>query len=195
MNRPSFAPAALLLAFALSGCFGGAKAPPQLLTLTAASTRPAGEVRAASQGHAITVTTPAVPPEAEADRIPVYVSPTSIQYVVGAQWVAKPNLLFRQLLSDTLSARTGWAVIDPGVYTQVQGMVLSGQLLRFGVDPGRMEAVVVFEASLARPDQAVSTNRFEARVPLSAIGANEAATALNQAANQVAGQVADWAGR
>jgi cholesterol transport system auxiliary component len=194
MNRPRLL-LALLALLPLAGCFGGAKAPAQLLTLTAAQTRPAGEVRAAQEGHVITVTTPASPQEVGYNRIPVYVSPTSVQYLTGAVWVAKPGDLFRQLLSETLAARTGWTVLDPSAYTQVQGMVLGGQLLRFGYDPARSEAVVVFEASLARPQQAVSTNRFEARVPVAAPEANAVAAGLNQAANQVAGQVADWAGR
>jgi cholesterol transport system auxiliary component len=194
MNRPTLL-LALLALLPLGACFGGAKAPAQLLTLTAAQTRPAGEVRAAREGQVITVTTPSSPQEVGVNRIPVYVSPTSVQYLAGAQWVAKPNDLFRQLLSETLAARTGWTVLDPATYTQVQGMVLGGQLVRFGYDPARSEAVVVFEASLARPGQAVSTNRFEAHVPVAAAEANEVATALNQAANQIAGQVADWAGK
>jgi len=194
MNRPKlFLPALALLP--LAACFGGAKAPPQLLTLTSAQTRAVGAPRSAQEGHVITVTTPAVPQEIAADRIPVYVSPTSVQYLKDSQWVGKPNELFRQVLAETLAARTGWTVVDPSVYTQVQGMILGGQLLRFGFDPNRMEAVVEFEASLARPQQAVTTNRFEARVPVAAPEAGAVAAGLNQAANQVAGQVADWAGR
>jgi len=43
---------------------------------------------------------------------------------------------------------------------------------------------------------AVEKRRFEARVPVAAIDAVSAGTALNQAANQVAAEVATWvAGR
>ena len=84
-------------------------------------------------------------------------------------------------------------VVDPSVYTQVQGVVLGGQLLRFGYDPSSGEAVVLFEASLARPQQAVTTNRFEAHIAAPANGL-AVAQALNQASNQVAAQVADWVG-
>ena len=194
MNRPKLL-LALLAALPLAGCFGGAKPPPELLTLTPAQTRAPGEVRAAREGHVITVTPPATPDEIAVNRIPVYVAPTQVQYLTGPVWVGKPNELFRQLLSETLAARSGWTVIDPAVYTQVQGMVLGGELQRFGYDPARGEAVVVFDASLARPGQAVTTNRFEARAPAAAADAATVAAALNQAANQVAGQVADWAGR
>ena len=194
MNRPKLL-LALFATLPLAGCFGGAKAPPELLTLTAAQSRAPGEVRAARQGHVITVTPPASPQEVAVNRIPVYVNATTVQYLTGGQWVTKPSELFRVLLSETLAARSEWTVIDPAVYTQVQGMVLGGNLLRFGYDPARGEAVVVFEASLARPDTSVTTNRFEAHVPVAAPEPKAVATALNQGANQVATQVADWAGR
>lgn len=178
----------------LSACLGGPKAPPELLTLTSAQVRAPGEARAAEQGRVITVVSPTVPQAISNTRVPVYVSPTSIQYLKDAQWVEKPNELFRQLLSETLAAQTGWVVIDPSVYSQVQGVVLGGQLLSFGFDPNTMEAVVAFDASLARPQQAVATRRFEARVPVTAADRAQVAPALNQAANKVAADVSAWVG-
>ena len=193
MNRTN----ALLAAAAclsLSGCLGGPKAPAELLTLTSTQVRAPGEARAAEQGRVITVISPTVPQAISNTRVPVYLSPTSIQYLKDSQWIEKPNELFRQLLSETLAAQTGWVVLDPSVYTQVQGVVLGGQLLTFGFDPNRMEAVVQFDANLARPQQAVATRRFEARVPVTAADRAQIAPALNQAANQVAAEVAAWAG-
>jgi cholesterol transport system auxiliary component len=188
----------LLLAAAsclsLSACLGGPKAPPELLTLTSTQTRTPGEARAGEQGRVITVVSPTVPQAISNTRVPVYVSPTSIQYLKDAQWVEKPNELFRHLLSETLAAQTGWVVLDPSVYAQVQGVVLGGQLLAFGLDPNRMEAVVAFDASLARPQQAVATRRFEARIPVTAAERSEVAAALNQAANRVAADVSAWVG-
>jgi cholesterol transport system auxiliary component len=177
----------------LAGCFGGAKAPPQLLTLTPSAVRPVSEARTGTQGHIITVTPPAVPHEIGNNRVAVYLSPTTVQYLKEGQWADKPSELFRHVLSETMAARTGWVVVDPSVYTQVQGVVLGGQLLQFGYDPTRGEAVVRFEATLARPQQAVGTNRFEARVATTA-DSLAVAQALNQASNQVAAQVADWVG-
>jgi cholesterol transport system auxiliary component len=185
-----FAAAALL---PLAGCFGG-KAPSQLLTLHAAATPPIAQPRTGREGNIITVTAPTLPHALNNNRVAVYVTPTTVEYVKEGQWADKPNEMFRLLLSETMAARSGWVVVDPSVYTQVQGVVLGGQLLRFGYDPTSGEAVVLFEASLARPSQAVSTNRFEARVASTA-DSLAVANALNQAANQVAGQVADWVGR
>lgn len=182
---------ASLSCLALSGCFGGG-GPAELLTLTASAPRQPAQPRAAAQGQVITVTTPTVPQAVRTKRVPVYVSATVIQYLEGAQWVEGPNELFRHLLSETIAARTPLTVLDPAIYTQIQGLVMSGQLNRFGLDPNTMEVVVEFEATLVRPQNRVVTNRFEARVTVPEASAAAVAPALNQAANQVAEQVAAW---
>ncbi len=184
-----------LLALAAGACFGGGSKPTELLTLTAVETLPPGAVRSAGDGQAVAVTTPNVPRALASTRIPVYVSATSIQYLINAVWVAQPKELFRTLLSETIAARTGRLVLDPGNFSAASGTTLSGQLLQFGFDPTRMEVVVVYEAALSRGDQPLQTQRFESRVPVTGQTAAIIVPALNQAANQVAEQVADWVGR
>ncbi len=193
MTRTPLLLAAAFLA-PLAGCSFGGKPPPQLLTLAAATAPATAQPRTAAQGRVITVISPTGPRAISNTRVAVYVDPTTIQYLKGGVWADEPGELFRQLLSETLAARSGWVVVDPSVYTQIQGVVLGGQLLRFGYDPARSEAVVLYEANLTRPQQAVTTNRFEARVPAAAADPVTVSNALNQAANQVAAQVADWAG-
>lgn len=190
--RLTLAPA-LAAAFALSGCFGGAKAPDHLLTLTAAETRPAATPRTAGQGEAITVVVPTIPQALRTTRIPVYVNDTTIQYLPQAVWVENPGALFGRLLGETISARTGRVVLDPSQYSHDPGTRLTGTLVKFGLDPGRMEAVVVYDAAIERP-AGVTTNRFEARVAVSAATRDAVAPALNQASNQLADQVAAWIG-
>ena len=180
--------------FGLAACFGGAKAPTELMTLTPAQSRTATGPQAAAEGRLITVVTPSAPHAINNTRVPVYVSETSIQYLKDAVWVDEPAELFRNLLSETVAARTNFVVIDPALYTQAAGQTLSGQILVFGLDPNRMEAVVQFEGAISRPGQPVVTNRFEARVPVAAATREAVAPALNQAANQVAALVADWLG-
>lgn len=180
--------------FCLAACMGGG-APDQLLTLTPAQTRPAAQPRTAGQGEAITVATPTVPQALRTARVPVYVSDTVVQYLTDAVWVENPGPLFGRLLGETLAARTGRVVLDPAQYSHDPGTRLTGQLLRFGVDPGAMEVVVVYEAVIARGAAGgVTNNRFEARVPIAAITPEAVAPALNLAANQVADQVAAWVG-
>lgn len=183
------------LALLCASCFGGAKAPSELLTLTPAQVLPAGETRTAGAGEALAVLTPTVARSLNTRRIPVYVNPITIEYLVNATYVEAPNELFRRVLAETIAARTGRVVLDPGNFTQESGATLSGQLLQFGFEPARMEVVIAYEAALARGTDDLRTRRFESRVPVTTQTAATIAPALNQAANQVAEQVADWIGR
>jgi cholesterol transport system auxiliary component len=186
--------AAALSLLSLSACFGGG-APDQLLTLTPAATRPVAQPRTAGQGEAVTVVAPSVPQALRTTRVPVYVSDTVVQYLKDAVWVENPGPLFGRLLGETIAARTGRVVLDPSQYSHDPGTRLTGQLLRFGLDPNRMEVVVVYEAVIARGSSGgVSNNRFEARVAVPSDAPAAVAPALNQAANQVADQVAAWLG-
>ncbi|MEA3017472.1 MAG: cholesterol transport system auxiliary component, partial [Sphingomonadales bacterium] len=127
-------------------------------------------------------------------RVPVYVAPQTIQYLRRAFWSDDPSELFRAVVAETISARTGRVVLDPGQFTHEPGARLTGQLLMFGLDADRMEAVALYDAVLERGRNSIATQRFEARVPVAAAEAAIVAPALNQAANQVAEQVAAWVG-
>lgn len=185
----------LAAALSLGACFGGASVPDQLLTLTPAESRPVATPRTAGQGAAVTVVDPTVPQALRTTRVPVYVDETTIQYLQDAAWVENPGPLFARLLGETIAVRTGRVVLDSRQYTHDPGTRLTGQLLKFGLDPSAMEAVVVYDAAMARgADGEVATNRFEARVPVAEATPVAVAPALNQAANQVAQQVAAWIG-
>ena len=185
---------ALPALLALSACFGGGRAPDQLLTLTAAEPRPVATPRSAGQGEAITVAVPSLPQALRTTRIPVYVNETTIQYLTDAVWVEQPGPLFARLLGDTIAARTGRVVLDPGQYSHDPGTRITGTLVRFGLDPNNMQVVIVYDAAMARggPTGGVVTNRFEARVPVAEATPAAVAPALNQAANQLAAEVAAW---
>ena len=197
MRKRLFARTGLIAALALSlaACFGGGNVPSELLTLTPNDPPAAGATRSGGPGDGLAVLTPSVPQALSTTRIPVYVSPTVIQYLQDATWVEPPKDLFRRLLAQTISGRTGRLVLNPDLYTEVQGPTLTGQLIQFGYDPTQAAVVVTFEASLARGAQSVQTQRFESRVPVAQPVTAVVAPALNQAANDVAEQVADWIGR
>lgn len=180
-------------ALMLSACFGGAGVPDHLLTLTPAQTRAAATPATAGQGEAITVVEPTVPQALRTTRVPVYVSDTSIQYLQDAVWVENPGPLFGRLVGEVIAARTGRVVLDASQYTHDPGTRLTGQLLRFGLDPTRMEVVAVYEAAVSRAS-GVTSNRFEARVPVAEASPAAVAPALNGAANQIAEGVAAWIG-
>lgn len=183
--------AAALIA-TLGGCISiGPKAPKSLLTLTATETAAAGAARSTAAAEMLTIGTITVPAAIATTRIPVYAGATELAYVKDAAWNEAPSRLFARLLGETVSTRTGRIVIDARTTTIDPGTRLSGTLQRFGVDPARSEAVVTFDAFLLR-GTAITTRRFEARVPVSAVEAREVGRALNRAANDVARQVAGW---
>lgn len=187
--RPLLASA---LALALTGCISfGAEPPEQLLTLTPTQMVATGTVQSVAQGEGITVLWPSVSSELATTRVPVQATPTSIAYVKDAQWVEAPNRLFGRLLAETIEARTGRPVLSPRQFNFDPGARVTGQLMKFGVDAATQSAIVRFDATVAR-GTAVQTRRFEARVPVTAIEAQAVGDAINQAANQVAAEVADW---
>jgi cholesterol transport system auxiliary component len=179
---------------ALSACFGGGSAPDQLYTLSSAETRPAATPRTAGQGEAITVAVPTLPQALRTTRIPVYVNDTTIQYLTEAVWVDQPDELFARLLGETIAARTGRVVLDPSQYSHDPGTRITGTLVKFGLDPTQMQVVIVYDAAMARggPTGGVVTNRFEAHLPVADATPASVAPALNQAANQLAVEVAAW---
>ena len=181
-------------ALSLSACFGGAKVPDTLMTLNPAQARTAATPRTATEGQAITVVIPTVPRELQSLRVPVHESELAISYLKNAQWVEMPATLFARVLSETIAATTGRVVLDPKQFTFDPGQRLTGTLQRFGYDAASGQAVAVYDAALARQGGSVTTQRFEARVPAASADAAGVAPALNQAANQIAADVARWVG-
>lgn len=192
MKTIRFLPLALV-GFALTGCFGmGGNKPDSLLDLTPTATRTAAAEKVVPTSQAVVVALPTVPEELGVMRIPVRTN-GAITYLKDAEWVAKPAVLFSRLVTETVAAG-GRVVLDTGETAFQAGIVLTGHLQSFGVDGDRREAVVVYDAALATGDNNLRTRRFEARVPLATVDPATVAPALNQAANQVAADVAGWLG-
>ena len=104
--------AAPLVALALVGCFGGAKVPPVLLTLSPESAATTQLTRAASAGEAVTIDVPVTAKELKSVRVPAQVGATSVAYVKDLQWVDTPDRLFQQLLAETVTRTTGRVVLE-----------------------------------------------------------------------------------
>lgn len=188
----------LLAALPLAACISfGAEPPPSLLTLETRAEVPVGEVRRVDGAGAVTVLSLTTPQALATQRVPVQATPTTIAYVEDAQWTEPPARLFARLLGDTIAARTGRVVLAGGQAVADPGTRLGGELRRFGLDATAREAVVTFDAQVARGEaNAVERRRFEARVPIAGeIDAQTAGLLLNDAANQVAVQVAEWIGQ
>ena len=187
--------AALAPALLLGGCLSlGGEVPDSLLTLTPTASAPAGSGGGEAREGALIIAEFEVPKALDVTRVPVQVTDTQMAYLQDAVWVERPARLFGRLVAETIRTRSNRVVIDgddPGVGTSDR---LHGSLRAFGYDARTREAVVTLDAVRNSSDSAVSTRRFEARVPVAAPETAFVGPALNEAANDVAGQVADWIG-
>ena len=150
--------------------------------------------RAAAAGQAVTIGVPVVAKELRTVRVPVQVNPTDVQDVTGLQWVDTPDRLFKNLVAETVRRTTNRVVLDSGQTSLDPGLVLSGQLQRFGYDAATGQVVVEFDGALSTAGgNRVDARRFVATAPADGSGAS-VGPALNHAANQVAREVAQWIG-
>jgi cholesterol transport system auxiliary component len=181
----------------LAACVSfGPKVPDSLLTLPSTAQVPAGTVRTAVDGQAVQIIVPSVPQELAALRIPVRSGPTEIAYVKDAVWADAPPRLFRNLLAETVAARTGRVILEPRGSNVTPGIRLGGRLQSFGLDAATKTAIITYDATLARgKSDNVQNRRFEAKIPVTAETGPAIATALTQGANQIATEIADWIGR
>lgn len=197
-QRMMRAPLAMLLLAGLGGCVslsGGGEPPETLLTLSADARIAADTARTSADAHTLAVLTPTVPETLANDRIAVQTGDNSFAYIKDARWADQPARLFADLLAETIGARTGRLILDRRQLAATGGERLTGRLQSFGLDAGRGEVVVIYDATLLPRDGGpVLSRRFEARVATPSEKAPAVARALNRAANGVAGQVADWVG-
>ena len=181
-------------ALSLTACMSK-KVPPFLLTLTSEASVPASMNRIAAPGEAITIDVPVVPKELASTRVPALVGPTAVAYIKDLQWVDAPDKLFQDLLQETTMRTTSRVVLDPRQVSLDPGLKLSGNLTRFGYDTAEGMVIVRYDGALATAGGTrVETRRFEAKIPADGT-ARTVGPALNQAANQVATEVAQWIGK
>lgn len=183
----------LLLPLALAGCVSiGAKPPSSLLSLTAEAAPATGATASGKLNEALTVLEPTSAAKVAVLRVPVQIDETRVAYLKKAMWVERPSRQFQHLLAETLRARGGRLVTEGDAGTR--GPRLSGRLLDMGYDARTKSVVVAFEANRESPGGTIDTKRFESRVSGIDPDTQDVAPALNQAANDVARQVADWVG-
>ena len=185
--------ATLLLPLSLAGCVSiGAKPPASLLSLSAETAPATGATASGKLNDALTVLEPTAAAKISVLRVPVQIDATRVAYLKKTMWVERPSRQFQHLLAETLRARGNRLVTEGDAGTR--GPRLSGRLFDMGYDAGARAVVVGFEATRESPNGTVETKRFASTVPGLDPDAHDIAPALNQAANDVAKQVADWIG-
>ncbi|MDZ4308193.1 ABC-type transport auxiliary lipoprotein family protein [Allopontixanthobacter sp.] len=196
--RPGRAATGLFLAalsLSLAGCISlGAEPPPSLLTLTPTNVSPAGAGPNGTMSGAIMVMELEAPAKLEVQRLPVQIDDANIAYLKDAYWVEQPARLFRRLLGETIRTRSGRIVVDTAEVAAMPTDTVRGTLREFGYDARSQSVIVRFDAIRSGAGDQVRTRRFESIVPGVAAEAGPVGAAMNTAANDVAGQVADWVG-
>lgn len=190
--RLALAPA---LAFALSGCLSfGADPPDMLLNLTPTTQAAAGTGVSGTSDTALAVLDLQAPQKLNVTRVPVTTGDSTLAYLKDAVWVERPARLFGQLLSDTIRAKGGRLLVGGTDLEFQAASKLSGTLSAMDYDATRGAVVVRFDAVLQAGNSQVLTRRFESVVEGVPAQPEPVAAALNRAANEVAGQVAEWVG-
>lgn len=186
---------ALALSASLAGCISlGSEPPPSLLTLTPTAEASAGTGASGSISSSIMIAELEAPAKLAVARVPVQIDDANIAYLKEAFWVEAPSRLFRRLLGETIRTRSGRLVLDSNEVTVPPKDVISGTLREFGFDARSQSVIVRFDAVRSGAGDSVQTRRFESIIPGVAAEAAPVGDALNRAANDVAGQVADWVG-
>jgi len=122
MNRNAFAFLGLLAVLPLTGCISLAPKPPaRLMTLTAASPLAPGTAITTGDDKAVQIARLGAIPALSTQRVLVTDGPTGIAYLKGGLWAAQPTDLFRGLLAETITARTGRVVTDPRLLPPARG--------------------------------------------------------------------------
>ncbi|KQX25353.1 MULTISPECIES: ABC-type transport auxiliary lipoprotein family protein [unclassified Sphingomonas] len=186
---------ALTAAGLLTGCISlGGDPPERLMSLTPTARIAAGAGKVTRDTQAISVAPPALPSALRNQRIAVQTG-AAFAYLPKAGWVDTPAMLFRSVLAETIEAKTGRFVPDQRNGAITPDTRLGGTLAAFQLLGGQGKVLVIFDATIAKSgSDEIRTHRFEATVPVAGEDAPSVAAALNEAANGIAGDVADWIG-
>jgi cholesterol transport system auxiliary component len=195
LNRAKAALLAAALSLSLAGCISlGSEPPPTLLTLTPTAQISAGAGASGAMSGAIMIADLESPAKLAVSRVPVQIDDANIAYLKEAFWVEQPSRLFRRLLGETIRMRSGRIVVDSNEVVIPPVDVVRGTLREFGYDARSQSVIVRFDAVRSGRGDQVQTRRFESIVPGVTAEAGPVGEAINRAANDVAGQVAEWVG-
>ena len=132
--------------------------------------------------------------EIRTTRVAAQTGSTTVAYIKDLTLVDTPDKLFKNLVTETILRTTNRVVLDPKQSSLDPGLIVSGRLTDFGYEGGQGTVLVRYDAALSTAGGTrVETRRFEARAPADGTAAT-VGPALNQAANEVALQVAQWVG-
>ncbi|RVT92715.1 ABC-type transport auxiliary lipoprotein family protein [Sphingomonas crocodyli] len=188
-----FLPLALALALPLSGCISFGEDPPaKLMSLSSDARVPANTAKTVTDKETISVGLITAPTPLRNQRVAVR-SNDAFAYLPKTAWADEPARLFRNVLAETIEAKTGRFVPDSRNISITPATRLGGSLVAFQLLGGQGKVLAIYDATVAREgsDQ-IRTRRFEATAPVASEDAADVVAALNRASNAIASDVADW---
>jgi cholesterol transport system auxiliary component len=134
-----------------------------------------------------------VPQELRTPRVPVRTGATQVAYLKDAQWVEMPSPVRAAALGDDRRQDRPGRARSQAIHLR-SGHQADRNAAELRPRADRMEAVLVYDAALARGADAVETRRFEARVPVAAIDAANGAAGAQPGRQPGRREVAAWVG-
>ena len=187
---PRRVPLAALVALLAAAC---QSAPPATFALTAPRQRVGGGGVVSGQ---VVVPEPVTVQTLEADRILVKEAGGTVSFLPGGQWADRlPRLIQARLIQTFENASRLQAISRPGERIAAD-FQLNSELRSFQILSASGEAQVEISAKVVndREGRIVAARVFEARVPVPAIDAANAARALDQALSTVLLDIVRWVG-
>jgi cholesterol transport system auxiliary component len=178
------------LAATAPACSSG---PP---TTTFDLTAPSRKVRGSAVAGQVAVSEPVAIQVLEADRILVKDAAGTVSSLSGAQWADRlPRLIQARLIHTFENASRLKGVSRPGEHVTAD-YLLNTEIRAFQIDASTSEAFVEMSAKAVDDRMGRITNArvFNARVPVAAIDAGNAAHALDRALSIVLLSIVRWVG-
>ncbi len=185
---------ALALVLPLAGCISFGEEPPaQLMSLSSDARLTASQTRTAQDKQAVSVAIPSTIAALRNQRLAVLTGGTAFAYLPESLWADAPASLFRNVLAETIEAKTGRFVPDARNASITPDTRLAGTLAAFELLGGEGKVLIIYDATLATSgSDIVRTRRFETTVPVASAKPEVVAAGLNRASNIVAADVAAW---
>ena len=186
--------AALALTATLSGFLAGCGSGAAPATFDLAALPATG--RSLGGGRSVVVAEPVTLQPLEGDRIIVKDAAGAVSFLGGGQWSDRlPRLIQARIVQTFENTGRLRSVSRPGDRIGADYTLIS-EIRAFEVAAGSGEAVVEISAKLVgdASNKVAAARIFQARVPVTAVDAANAARGLDQALSGVLGQMARWIG-
>lgn len=180
----------VVLAFCAACSLGGKRPDYQYYVLTSKHGAPASRSLAAGEPRALVVDDVSIPGYLDREQIATHTSGQHVQYSQTDRWAEPLDQAFQRTLRESLAARLARAGIDVQSHGGLSTYYLDVDVLRF--ERSGADHVELWGRWTLRSDTAVlDRGETRLRVPMRGLDSNAMASALSDAIDRMAGQIAE----